>query len=137
DGLAINKYLDPEPLDGHRGDNDHIYMRFADVLLLAAEAINRSNGGPNAVAYEYVNRVRNRAGIADLTPGLDQMAFEDALLEERALELAYEGHRKFDLIRTDQLVDVMAERGIDITREDYLMPIPQSILDELGWTNNP
>ena len=136
DGLAVNKYLDPAPRDGHRGDNDHIYMRLADVLLLAAEAHNEVSG-PNATAYGYINQVRNRAGLPDLTTGLDQATFRDALLAERALELAFESHRKFDLVRMDKLVEVMAAKGINITRDDYVQPIPQSFLDELGWENNP
>ena len=75
------------------------YLRFSEVLLNAAEAINEANGAPNATAYEYVNQVRARVGLPGLPDGLDKEAFRKALLRERCLEFGYEEVRWFDMVR--------------------------------------
>lgn len=74
-------------------------MRFAEVLLNAAEAINEADNGPNNVAYDYVNRVRARVGLDPLPTGMNRLQFRAALIHERALEFGYEEVRWFDLIR--------------------------------------
>jgi len=74
-------------------------IRFADVLLMAAEADNEVNGGPSFDAYNWINSVRQRAGINDLTPGLSSAAFKEALFIERRKELYGEGFSWFDLKR--------------------------------------
>ncbi|TLV02962.1 RagB/SusD family nutrient uptake outer membrane protein [Dyadobacter luticola] len=73
-------------------------LRYADVLLMLAEAINEQTG-PTAEALDYLNQVRKRAGLAALT-ALDKTAFRTAVLKERRLELAFENQRFFDLKRT-------------------------------------
>lgn len=73
-------------------------LRYADVLLMIAECENEINGGPTALAYQCINEVRQRAGIAVLS-GLDQDKFRDAVKDERAMELCFEMTRRFDLIR--------------------------------------
>lgn len=93
----INKYNHPHAIRGRTDDNWPV-IRYADVLLMLAEAINEVSG-PTAEAYDYLNQVRNRAGLAPLS-GLDQNAFRSAVLKERRLELAFENHRWFDLKRT-------------------------------------
>lgn len=75
------------------------YLRFAEVLLSYAEALNEFNGGPDALAYDCVNRVRNRVGLGNLPTGLSQVNFRKAILKERALEFGFEEVRWFDLIR--------------------------------------
>jgi hypothetical protein len=85
-------------------------LRYADVLLMYAEAENELNG-PSASAYEALNKVRRRgfgkaidaASDIDLTPGLGKQAFFDALINERSFEFGGEGHRKYDLIRWNLL----------------------------------
>ncbi|UII24170.1 RagB/SusD family nutrient uptake outer membrane protein [Fulvivirga ligni] len=77
-------------------------FRYADLLLLYAEAEAEVNG-PGAAAYDAVNMVRSRAGVADLTPGLGKAEFIDAVLNERMLELAGEGPRFWDLQRREML----------------------------------
>ena len=72
-------------------------IRFADVLLMAAEAYSRGGLG-DATAQTYLNRVRNRAGLANSTA--TGAALTDAIYAERRVELAGEGHRFFDLVRT-------------------------------------
>ena len=102
--ISINKWnrmLVPTPLGPSSSKGTSInwpLMRYADVLLMLAEAINEQ-GGPDAEAYGYLNAVRQRAGL-DPLEGLDQAAFRTAVLHERRIELAFENSRWFDLKRT-------------------------------------
>lgn len=73
-------------------------IRFAEVLLIYAEAQNRADGAPNAAAYEAVNKIRRRALITEIS-GLGQTAFEEAVWQERWHELCYEGITWFDMVR--------------------------------------
>jgi hypothetical protein len=73
-------------------------MRFAEVLLLYAEAENEANG-PTAAAYEAVNRVRERAGVDPYPEGLTKDEFFARIAAERRLELTFEFKRFFDIIR--------------------------------------
>ena len=82
-------------------------LRYSDVLLMIAECENEVNDGPTAKAYECINAVRRRAGIADLPAGLSQADFRQAVKDERAMELCFEMTRHFDLIRWGELVKDM------------------------------
>jgi hypothetical protein len=93
----IKKYDHVHAIYGRTDDNWPV-LRYADVLLMLAEAINEQ-GSPTADAYTYMNKVRSRAGLADLS-GLTQPAFRDAIAHERRVELAFENWRWFDLKRT-------------------------------------
>jgi SusD family. len=99
------KYWDPAAASslGNNGVNIPI-IRYAEVLLFAAEALNEkvSDGAaaPNA-AYTPINQVRNRAGLPNLTTGLTKEQFRDSLFHERHLEFVYEHVRWFDLIRVN------------------------------------
>ena len=73
-------------------------IRYADVLLMAAEADNEVNNGPSADAYTWINAVRQRAGISNLS-GLSKTAFRDAIFIERRKELYGEGFDWMDLKR--------------------------------------
>lgn len=111
-------------------------IRFSDVLLMYAEAQNETNGGPDASAYDALNRVRTRAGL-DALDGLDYQAFKEAVWMERRLEFPFENMRWFDLVRTGRLVDaVKAENSFNrnalIKPFHVLLPIPQTDMD-----NNP
>ena len=75
------------------------YLRYAEVLLSAAEAINEADGAPTEEAYGYVNQVRERVGLPALAEGMNKLEFRAALINERALEFGYEEVRWFDLIR--------------------------------------
>jgi hypothetical protein len=88
-GPVPRKYLDLLAADGGMEEPDVILLRYADVLLLLAEAINEANG-PTAEAYAAINQVRTRAGIGALTAGLSKDAFRDAVFLERRYELALE-----------------------------------------------
>lgn len=113
---------------------DFPYMRYADVLLMIAEAENAING-PTAKAYGAINEVRRRAyGNTDhnITPGLDQQDFLLEVLAERRRELCFEGHRRDDLIRTQTLEGIISDFNNEHPQlfknyESYkqIWPIPQ------------
>lgn len=93
----IKKYTDIlQPAEGD-AENDFIVIRYADVLLMYAEALNEL--GRTAEAEPFINRTRTRAGLSNVAPGLGQVALR--------LELCLEGHRWFDLVRTGRAIDVM------------------------------
>lgn len=104
-GVLVKKYQDPNSDGGLTGANIPI-LRLADVYLIAAEAEARQTG-PSATAYGYLNTVRQRAGLPELTPDLSQEAFIDAVLQERSWELFAEGDRWYDLTRTDRFLSVI------------------------------
>lgn len=110
-------------------------LRYADLLLIHAEAENEANG-PTAKAYKSLNRVRNRAGLPDLTPGLTKDQFREAVYLDRRLELTYEYQRWFDLIRqkdaSGKSTFVANEQKVGKTNaaeKHRLYPIPQSEID--------
>ena len=91
-------------------------LRFADVLLMNAEAINEVNQGPTPAAYDAINQVRRRAfgfpvnvinKTSDLPVGLGYTAFQQAVYNERLLELCFEGLRRNDLIRWGTFLPTM------------------------------
>ncbi len=113
-----------------------ILMRLGEIYLLHAEALAMT--GNNAKATEYVNKIRERAGIKTISQPSSQEAMIDAVLHERRLELAFEGFRFFDLVRHDkakEIHDRMPQTDkywnprLPLTEETILMPIPQTALD--------
>ena len=147
----VNKYNHIHTIQGRTDDNWPV-LRYADVLLMLAEVINEQSGPGNA--YTYINQVRKRAGLGDLS-GLSQDGFRAAIRHERRVELAFENDRWFDLKRAytnSQMVTLLnahgqAEKasptvdrgGVPFTANDYkfdgyesLYPIPdrQLFLDE-------
>ncbi|MEO7175393.1 MAG: RagB/SusD family nutrient uptake outer membrane protein, partial [Saprospiraceae bacterium] len=136
----IQKYWDKtlEPMGGNT-ENDFQYLRYSDILLMYAEALNEQNGGPTAAAYEAINAVRKRARydgtnelpiLPDLS-GLSHDAFKDALLNERRHEFVAEGQRWFDLVRFNKLVESVTAAKSYATPQQFhvLFPIPQEELD--------
>lgn len=140
--VLIKKYQDPNSIADRGNINIHI-LRYADVLLIAAEAEARANG-PTAKAYGYVNQVRTRAGLGNLTPGLSRDAFISALLQERSWEFFAEGDRWYDLTRTNTFMQVIPKATNDVfpvrnpqPRHRYF-PIPQDeILANPKLEQNP
>lgn len=133
DGPYIRKYWDQEAEGGRQNgesDADFIYLRYADVLLMYAEVLNEINNGPTTEAYNAINQVRNRAGIGDLTPGLDYQAFKNAVLQERQKEFVMEGHRWYDLVRMNKLQEqvLLAKPAANVKPYHVLFPIPQKEL---------
>jgi hypothetical protein len=121
-------------------------MRYSEVLLIYAEALNEASGGPTAEAYDAVNQVRARArngnssALPDLT-GLNQDEFRKAVLNERRHEFVNEGQRWYDLVRTGTLIEsVKRAKGdqANPTEFNYLFPIPQRERDiNKNLTQNP
>lgn len=114
-------------------DHDWIELRLADVILLYAEALN-ANGNTSA-ALDQLNVIRNRAGLSDFT-STSQTEVRTAIANERRLELAFEGQRWFDLVRTGT---VDAEMGQSVNSQYHIFPIPISeVLASFGViTQNP
>lgn len=133
-GALIQKYPDEDASPGFHG-NDIPLARYADVMLMLAEAINQ-NAGPTAEAQKLVNDVRHRAGIGDL-PNVDvatKQAFDDAILRERGWELYLEGQRKMDLVRHGKWQTALQSVGKipPPAASNFLFPIPQYALDASG-----
>ena len=112
--------------------------RFADVLLIYAEAQTRADGSPNADAYSAINRVRTRAGLDNLS-GLSGPGFLQAVLDERKWELCYEGHRWADLVRYGKLVEVVKAStegnpfaAANIRDHHVLFPVPDREIQVSG-----
>ena len=111
-------------------ENNFRYIRYADVLLMAAEANNRG-GISDSKAQTYLNQVRTRAGVnLNIDSGI---ALTQAIWDERRLEFAGEGHRFFDLVRTGQAADEIS--GFVVGKHE-VFPIPQTEIDISGLTQN-
>ena len=118
-------------------DHDWIELRLADVILLYAETLNE-NGSSPADALAVIDPIRSRAGLDPVDPAMynTQALVRQAIQDERRLELAFEGQRWFDLVRTGT---VDAEMGETINSNYHLFPIPVSeVLASFGViTQNP
>lgn len=115
-------------------------MRYSEVLLMKAEALNEL--GQTALAAIPLNAVRSRAGLGSVASGLSQLAFREKVLHERRMELAFEGHRWFDLIRTNNgqygLEFLHSIGKTNATTKHLLLPIPQIERDRNpNLTQNP
>lgn len=141
--LGLRKFVDTTQLltPVESGINFPV-LRYADVLLMYAEAINEQ-GAPTQAAYDAINKVRERAGIPDLPSGLSQADFRTAVYQERRWEFVQEGHRWFDLVRTGNLVAAVKNvKGKSaVSDKDNLFPIPQAEINvnpnlsqNTGWT---
>ncbi len=116
---------------GNRHGNDLPEIRYADILLARAEALNELNG-PDEEAINLINQVRARAGVPDLSAAdfATKEALRDHIVQERAWEFYEEGHRRTDLIRMGKFVEFAKKRGVENAAEYRLLyPIPQAALD--------
>lgn len=141
----IKKYMDT-PFEDGDSDNNWIVLRYADVLLMYAEVLNELGYVADGKAFELLNQIRERAGLAPKTStNLDddlrvtnQEEFRLAIEHERRIELAFENHRWFDLVRTGRALEVMnSKREIlnipnQISKHQLIFPIPLQVID-----NNP
>ena len=111
--------------------NDFPVLRYADVLLLYAEAVNGVGYQAGGEAFTVLNRIRTRAGVANYTAAqlATKEAFQTAIINERRLELALESDRWFDLIRTGTAVTAIKVTGITMPDYRVVYPIPQSEID--------
>jgi|SRR5690606_14836799 len=103
----IKKYQHSHSIFGQSNQNFPVY-RYAEVLLMLAEALNEQN--KSAEAAGYLNQVRRRAGLDNVNVP-DQTALRDAILQERRVELAFENKRWIDLVRAGKAIEVMNAYG--------------------------
>jgi hypothetical protein len=119
-------------------------MRYADVLLMAAEALNENNKQVDALQRLNEVRARARGGNALILPDIVELnkdLLRDIIINERRHELALEGQRFWDLVRTSKAATVLGPLGY--VDKYKLLPIPQSQIDlskgrltqNDGWTN--
>ena len=145
----IWKYWDQvayNPAATSQSGADFMVMRYSEVLLIYAEALNEALGGPTTEAYAAINQVRSRArnGNNAILPdiaGLSQDEFRNAVLNERRHEFVSEGQRWYDLVRTEKLVEsVKRAKGDNAnpSATNYIFPIPLRELDNnKNLTQNP
>jgi hypothetical protein len=109
--------------------NDYIEIRLADTYLMEAEALVHS-GSNTARAQLLLDAVRARVGLPSVPATLD------AIYNERRMELATEGHRFFDLVRTGQAATVLSFKGFTPNKNEIL-PIPLAELNNTKLVQNP
>ncbi len=151
----IVKYYYPGPANGNDSHANWPFLRYADILLSVAEILNENGYSASSEALTLLNRIRTRAGLPAKT-AVDlpnQEAFRLAVEKERKVELAFEGHRWWDLIRTGKAVSRITDHGkkemanpttfrdtnrfpwaIDSylpTNNDLIWPIPQGEIDKV------
>ncbi len=153
----ISKYIDASISQALQGENDWIVLRYADIVLLYAEVL--AQDGNYNIAHNYVNKIRERAGIDPIGPFTSKNEALDAVYSERRLELAFENQRWFDLLRMaksyndpDKPIEILKQHTFvtdwDVlyskynpilppeerffVKERLLLPIPQTEID----TNN-
>ncbi len=133
-GAMIMKYGFDEGHNGPWAGNDIVLLRYAEVLLTLAEALNELNG-PNQESIDLINQLRTRAfpGDSDKLIQLAEFntkeALRDYILQERGWELYAEGYRREDLIRHGKLIERARERGLAAQHFHVLYPIHQSEID--------
>ncbi|HEY3401862.1 MAG TPA: RagB/SusD family nutrient uptake outer membrane protein [Ohtaekwangia sp.] len=138
-GFYNNKYLKRADELG-AGDDDltspvnHKVIRYADVLLMAAEAYNRKASPDDVKARGYLNQVRDRVDMDEVN--LSGTALTNAIYHELRVEFAGEGHHFFDLVRTGRAAAQIPGFTVD---KNELFPIPQVEIDlaGAGWSQNP
>lgn len=130
----IQKYLNVSAEDFSKGKSimNIPIIRFADVLLIYAEAKNKMNGGPTQDAVDAINLVRHRANgnvsnpaYPDLAVAMTEEAFDEAVIQERSLELCFEMDRWFDMVRKRIVREKNPTYAQNFTEDDYLFPIPE------------
>ena len=159
-GYFLRKFFNPAVLGNQASSARWKKYRLAEIYLNLAEAENEANG-PTAIAYNAVNTVRTRAGMPNLTPGLNKKDFQTRIRNERRVEMAIEEHRFWDVRRwkildkTDKLVtgNELVKVGAAFTYNRFVVsnrsawedkflifPIPikdASIIPDFGINQNP
>jgi len=131
DKIRSFKYLPDRDAKGASHGNDIPEIRYADILLSRAEALNELNG-PNQESINLINLIRNRAGLGNLNLAdfESKEALRDHILKERGWEFYSEGHRRMDLIRMNKFISGALERGKTNAKPFHvLFPIPQVVMD--------
>lgn len=135
---VIKKYYDELNITTKNVGNDFIVLRYADVLLMYAEALNEIsyNNDQNSAAFKALNEVHQRAGLTALKPLdlPDQTAFRKAILDERRKEFPLEGQRWFDLIRLKAVNEEMNKVNLFPAAFRNIYPIPKTELERINNT---
>ena len=129
----VCKFMDV-PYQNNDASNNYPVIRYADVILMYAEALNQN--GKTAEACKYLNMTRRRGfgyqttetSSVDLQT-TDKAQFALMVEQERRVELAFENHRWFDLIRTGRAVEVRRSKGFSLNETNLICPIPQKQID--------
>ena len=149
----VSKYNFEIELSGSTSVNFPVF-RYADVLLMRAECLNEQGYVAGGEAFDLVNQIRSRAGLPNLTvvDAPNQEAFRDAIFQERRVELAFENHRWYDLLRQGDAVSIMNAHGqeeiqlrgnivpggaFQVTENKLLLPIPQREVTIDNLEQNP
>ena len=137
--LVSRKFIDNQAIGDNDAGNDLPIYRYAEILLIFAEAAAREAGGPTEEAVEALNQVHRRAyGVDPLSPSMfdfvladyDLDGFIDLVLQEKAYEFQFEGKRWLDLKRSGKAEEVILQnKGLSISDSHYLWPIPVSELE--------
>lgn len=134
-GYYIYKFFDMDAhLNTAKSSLNYPLLRYADLLLMYAEAQNEAEGGPSAMAYACINQIRQRANLKDLS-GLSQDDFRYAVWKERYHELAFENKIWFDMARTRKVLNLATGKfddyvghkftyGPTLSSRELLFPIP-------------
>lgn len=129
----VCKFMDV-PYQNNDASNNYPVIRYADVILMYAEALNQN--GKTAEACKYLNMTRRRGfgyQTTETSPvdlqTTDKAQFALMVEQERRVELAFENHRWFDLIRTGRAVEVMRSKGFSLNETNLIYPIPQKQID--------
>ncbi|MFB2118511.1 RagB/SusD family nutrient uptake outer membrane protein [Parapedobacter sp. 2B3] len=133
-GAIPVKYGEDPQATGHGSQIDWIVYRYADAVLLLAEAIANNNGNPTTEAIELINMVRRRAGLDDLElkDYNTLKKINELILLERGHELWFEGCRREDLIRHGKYIEYARQYKGSLNAQDHfvLFPIPQEYINE-------
>ena len=129
----VCKFMDV-PYQNNDASNNYPVIRYADVILMYAEALNQN--GKTAEACKYLKMTRRRGfgyQTTETSPvdlqTTDKAQFALMVEQERRVELAFENHRWFDLIRTGRAVEVMRSKGFSLNETNLICPIPQKQID--------
>ena len=142
DGVKLclmRKFYDTPDASTTQYGNDQILLRYADVLLMYAEALNEVgyDSSADSPALQALNEVHTRAGLdpLNITDIPDQEAFRRAVCLERQKEFPYEGQRWFDLVRMGYAAEAVAAEGHAIQSYQLLFPIPNTELERINDTS--
>jgi len=133
--------------EGRYSGRNYAFFRFAEVYLIAAEALAEANNGPTPKALEYLNAIRERARFGGSVPanypsGMNKSDFIKAVLKERMLEFGGEFNRWWDIVRRDLGAEAFGPNTLEVNAarpspsslvgpaKKYLLPIPQSERDK-------
>lgn len=144
---AIAKYRDYGDCSSAQSDGITPIYRYAEVLLMYAEAQNKADHGPNTLAYKCLNDIRQRAaggGTYVEAKDMNEATFDKAVFDERGWEFFAEFKRWFHLVRTEMVEEankfnprVAASIYLYNDKKNYLMPLPPQEVELCGFEQNP